>query len=161
MSAISFQGAIQAYQSIVPSLTFSGPTYIAPVLRKVINITKTETSDVEQSPQNYYVLLIITVGVSGSSLSSDILFLQGTTYLKAIVWCGFFHNDQPPSYCLPFLMAHFRRAVSLVQICVIQCLWFVFAVRHVWGFCHLVSLIKICRQLVSSSVFVLYGLFLL
>jgi hypothetical protein len=62
MSDIPFfhlQGVTQAYKSIVPTLTFAGPTYISPILKQTIDTT--QRVHVDQNAQSYTVLLIITV----------------------------------------------------------------------------------------------------
>ena len=53
------QGVTHAYNNIVPSLTFAGPTYLSPVLQQTIELTQREV-DTDDS-QFYFVLLIITV----------------------------------------------------------------------------------------------------
>ncbi|RUS78779.1 hypothetical protein EGW08_013463 [Elysia chlorotica] len=54
------KGVSEAYHSIVPTLTFAGPTYLAPVLDRAMAIADVK---VTQDQQFYYVLLVITDGI--------------------------------------------------------------------------------------------------
>ncbi|KAK7483323.1 hypothetical protein BaRGS_00025490 [Batillaria attramentaria] len=54
-------GVLEAYNSVLPSLTFAGPTYIAPVLQQAIELTQNEATS--RDSHVYYVLLVITDGV--------------------------------------------------------------------------------------------------
>ncbi|KAK3769056.1 hypothetical protein RRG08_012006 [Elysia crispata] len=54
------KGVSEAYHSILPSLTFAGPTYLAPVLDRAMEIADVK---VTQDNQFYYVLLVITDGI--------------------------------------------------------------------------------------------------
>ncbi|XP_012937974.1 copine-1 [Aplysia californica] len=58
--AKGIKGVSEAYHTILPSLTFAGPTYIAPILDKVMELANV---DVTQEKQSYYVLLVITDGI--------------------------------------------------------------------------------------------------
>ncbi|XP_041364275.1 copine-3-like [Gigantopelta aegis] len=55
------KGAVKAYNAILPTLQFSGPTYIAPAISTVSRLIKDEK--VTQDRQIYYVLLVLTDGV--------------------------------------------------------------------------------------------------
>ncbi|GFN74133.1 lectin c-type domain protein [Plakobranchus ocellatus] len=54
------KGVSEAYLNILPSLTFAGPTYLAPVLDKAMEMADVK---VTQEEQGYYVLLVITDGI--------------------------------------------------------------------------------------------------
>jgi hypothetical protein len=56
----SFRELFQGYQSIVNSITFSGPTYFAPLLREINQYTK---RNFELNPFNYSIYLLITDGI--------------------------------------------------------------------------------------------------
>jgi len=56
-------GILQAYRYKVPQLSFSGPTYFAPLLEKIITNVASETAAAPiDAPIKYHVLLIITDG---------------------------------------------------------------------------------------------------
>lgn len=56
----SFKELFHGYQSIVNTITFSGPTYFAPLLKEIIQYTK---RNFELNPFNYSIYLLITDGI--------------------------------------------------------------------------------------------------
>ena len=58
--AQGLDGMLHTYQQIMPSISFSGPTYFAPILRYVNEMVRFST---EESCHRYFTLLILTDGV--------------------------------------------------------------------------------------------------
>jgi hypothetical protein len=54
------QGVVDCYRGVMPSITFSGPTLFAPLIRHTINMIKREMC--ESSTLKYYILMILTDG---------------------------------------------------------------------------------------------------
>lgn len=59
------QGVISAYRKLVPTLRFSGPSLLAPVISEVTRLVA-QQSTVSQNEQKYHVLMIITVSIVSS-----------------------------------------------------------------------------------------------
>lgn len=58
---ISPQGVTEAYTNALPTLTFAGPTCVAPVIATAADVIRDVT--VTQGNQIYHVLLILTVSL--------------------------------------------------------------------------------------------------
>lgn len=58
---LSSQSAIGQYEEVLPSLHFSGPTQLAPMLEKAAALA--ESQNMSQNKQVYTVLLVITVSI--------------------------------------------------------------------------------------------------
>lgn len=59
-SGLGVEGVFQLYNNVLANVSLSGPTYFAPLLEQVTNMTKIVAN---QNPDNYTILLILTDGV--------------------------------------------------------------------------------------------------
>lgn len=69
---LSSQSAIGQYEDVLPSLHFSGPTQLAPMLEKAAALA--ESQNMSQNKQVYTVLLVITVSIYRFFMSFFILY---------------------------------------------------------------------------------------
>lgn len=69
---LSSQSAIGQYEEALPSLHFSGPTQLAPMLEKAAALA--ESQNMSQNKQVYTVLLVITVSINRFFMSFFILY---------------------------------------------------------------------------------------
>ena len=84
----SIPGVLEAYHKKVMEITFSGPTYFAPVLRETINIIHSQKNNLQ-----YQVLMILTDGIINDMNETIDLLVMGAKLPLSVIIIGIGNAD--------------------------------------------------------------------
>ncbi|ESO94863.1 hypothetical protein LOTGIDRAFT_161113 [Lottia gigantea] len=76
---------INVYKSIIPTLVFSGPTYLTPTIDRVLQLID---KNINQNNQKYYALLIITDGVINDIDSTIEKLIEASSLPLSVLFIG-------------------------------------------------------------------------
>lgn len=79
---------IKYYHQCVNKITFSGPTFFAPIINKVINDIK-----IQNDPKEYQILMILTDGVIQDTENTIDSLVEGSFYPLSIIIIGIGDRD--------------------------------------------------------------------
>ncbi|XP_076445812.1 copine-9-like [Babylonia areolata] len=79
------KGVEEAYHSILPSLTFAGPTYVSPVLRRTVELVQPEDGP---DSRQYFVLLVITDGIINDIDKTVELLVEASSLPLSVIVTG-------------------------------------------------------------------------
>ena len=74
---------IKYYHECLNKITFSGPTYFAPIIKKIINDIK-----IQNDPKEYQVLMILTDGIIQDMDKTKEALVEGSFYLLSVIIIG-------------------------------------------------------------------------